>query len=171
MTTLFLMIIAFGAGAAAASAWYRNEVREQASIASELERAVVNAAFQHGGRISALDVRAPRGFGLAAIEAELRRLHASGYCESDLTPDGHPIFVFPDFDDQPQRALRLESAILQMARTGRGMLDVSKVAAETDLSYVEARRLLASMSEQGICEPTDNPDTYRFFANRGQTHV
>src|SRR5262249_38787510 len=155
------MILAFGAGVAATSAWFRNQVREQADIASELERAVINAAFQHGGRITALDVRAPRGFGLAAIEGELRRLHTAGYCESDLTADGHPVFVFPEFDDQPQRALRIESLILQMARTGRGNLDVSKVAAETELSYVEARRLLESMTEQGICEPTENPDTYR----------
>jgi hypothetical protein len=171
MTTLILIILAFGAGVAAASAWFRGRLREQATDVEELERAVVRAAFQHGGRITALDVRAPRGFVLAEVESELRRLHTAGYCESDLTPDGHPVYVFPEFDEQPQRALRLVALILQLARTGRGLLDVSKVAAETELSYLEARRLLDSMSEQGICQPTGDPDTYRFFASRDSSTV
>ena len=171
MTTLFLMSLAFAAGVGAASAWYRARIREFSDVSAELERAVIRAAVQRGGRITALDVRPPPGVGLADVEAELRRLHAAGYCESDLTADGHPVYVFPEFDEEPQRALRLEASILQMARMGKGLLEVSKVAAETELSYVEARRLLDGMSEQGICEKTENPDAYRFFASRGRTRA
>lgn len=166
MTTLLLMIIAFLAGTGAASAFYRSRLRELASASAELERAVVRAARQCGGRITALDVPPPNGLALADVEAQLRRMHADGYCESDLTAEGHPVFVFPEFDEAPRRAHKLESEIMQMARVRKGLVDVSKIAAETELSYVEARRLLDRMAEEGICERTENPDTYRFFASR-----
>src|SRR5437763_1307499 len=116
MTTLILMIIAFFAGAGAAGLHFRTRQKAISEAAAELERAVIRAAMLCGGRITALDVRPPHELSLADVEGQLRKLHASGYCESDLTPDGHPVFIFPEFDEAPQRALRLESQILQMAR-------------------------------------------------------
>ena len=171
MTTLVLMIIAFLGGAASASAWHRSRSRSIAEASAELERAVIRAAFQCGGRITAIDVRPPRDTTLAEVEAELRRMHAAGHCDNELAADGMAVYIFRAFDEEPQRAQRLESQILQMARLRHGLLDVSKIAAETDLTYVEARRKLDEMSEQGICEPTENPDTYRFFPSRGRTTV
>ena len=167
MTTL-LVIIAYLAGVVTTAVFYRNRIQEASEAAADLERDVVRAAFQHGGRITALDVRSSRGRSLAEIEKLLRSMHTDGYCEADLSADGHPIYVFPAFDDAPQRALRIESEILQMARARGGLVDVSKIAAETELSYVEARRLLEQMCEQGICEPTASSDTYRFFPERGR---
>jgi hypothetical protein len=79
------------------------------------------------------------------------------------------VYLFREFDEEPQRALRLEAVVLQMARLREGFVDVSKVAAETELSYVEARRMLDGMAEQGICQPTANPDTYRFFSSTNRT--
>jgi hypothetical protein len=166
MTILFLMLISFVCGAGAATAVFRSRLREQSEASAELERAVVRAAMLRGGRITALDVRPPRDWGLADVERELRRMHGAGYCESDLSSEGHAIYVFPEFDDSGQRARKLESEILQMARTHRGLVDVSKVAAETELTYVEARRMLDELARQGICEPTESADTYRFFARR-----
>lgn len=95
-------------------------------------------------------------------------MHSAGHCDNELSPDGSPIYIFRAFDEEPVRVHRLESEILRMARQHSGLVDVSKVASETELSYVEARRKLDEMSEQGICEPTENPDTYRFFPSRGR---
>ena len=164
--TLLLIIIAYVAGVVTTATFYRNRIREASESAAELERDIVRAAVQHGGRISAIDVRPSRGRSLADVEVELRRMHAHGYCESELTHDGRPIYVFPAFDEAPQRALRIESLILQVARARNGLVDVSKIAAETELSYADARRVLDMMCEQGICEPTDSSDTYRFFPQR-----
>ncbi len=168
MTTLVLMIIAFLGGAASASAWHRSRAKSIAEASADLERAVIRAAFQCGGRITALDVRPPRDTTLAEVEAQLRRMHVAGHCDNELSPDGSPIYIFRAFDEEPVRVHRLESEILQMARRHEGLVDVSKIASETELSYVEARRKLDEMSEQGICEPTENPDTYRFFPSRGR---
>jgi hypothetical protein len=170
MTILILMLIAFAAGAVAATAFLQSRLRAVSEASAELERAVVRAAMLRGGRITALDVRPPSALTLADVESQLRRLHADGYCESDLTSDGHPVYIFAEFDEAPQRALRLESEILQMARARHGLVDVSKIASETDLSYVEAREMLDRMAAQGICEPTDSSDTYRFFPTRDRAH-
>ncbi len=166
MATLILMIISFFAGAGVTAALLGFNVRRSTEAAAELERAVIRAAMLRGGRITALDVRPPAQFALTDVEAQLRRMHTEGYCENDLTSDGRPIYVFSEYDEAPQRALRLESLILQMARTHQGFVDVSKIAAETELSYLEARRLLDEMTGKGICEPTERADTYRFFARR-----
>lgn len=163
---ILVAILAFLAGVIATSAFYRNQIREASASAAELERDVVRAAMQCGGRITALDVRSTHGRSLADVEDQLRRLHAHGYCESDVTSDGQLVYVFPAFDEAPRRALKIESQILQLARSRKGLVDVSKIAADTDLSYVEARELLDRMCEAGICEPTERSDTYRFFPER-----
>ena len=162
----FVAIVSFLAGVVSTAAFYRSQIREANESAAELERDIIRAAMQCGGRITALEVRSARGRSLADVEEQLRRLHANGYCESDLTHDGRLIYVFPSFDEAPVRALRLESHILQLARARNGLVDVSKIAAETELSYVEARRLLDRMCDEGICEPTEHSDTYRFFPER-----
>jgi hypothetical protein len=165
MTTL-VAIFAFLIGVIATSAFYRNQIREASATASELERDVIRAAMQCGGRITAIDVRETHGRSLADVEEQLRRLHARGYCESDVTNEGQVVYVFPAFDEAPRRALRIESQILQLARARNGLVDVSKIAADTELSYLEARSLLDRMCDAGICEPTERSDTYRFFPER-----
>jgi hypothetical protein len=164
--TILIAILAFVAGIITTSAFYRNQIREASASAAELERDVVRAAMQCGGRISALDVRSTHGRSLADVEDQLRRLHAHGYCESDVTADGQLVYVFPAFDEAPRRAVRIEGLILQHARARNGLVDVSKIAADTEISYAEARELLDRMCQAGICEPTERSDTYRFFPER-----
>lgn len=166
--TILVMILSFLGGVVATSAFYRKRIEEHREANAEIERDIIRAAIQCGGRITALDVRSGRARSIEAVERELRRLHANGYCENDLTADGHTVYVFRAFDEAPQRALRIEAMVLQIARLYRGFVEVSKIAAETELSYVEARRLLDDMSDQGICEPTENPDVYRFFPSHGR---
>ena len=72
--TLLLIIIAYVAGVVTTATVYRNRIREASESAAELERDVVRAAVQHGGRISAIDVRPSRGRSIADVEDE--RAHA-----------------------------------------------------------------------------------------------
>jgi hypothetical protein len=139
---------------------------DAAEESAQVERAIVRAAVQRGGRITALDVRQAGDVGIAEIEKQLRRLSASGYCESDLTPDGQTFYIFPAFDDAPIRARRLEKQVLQLAKTTGGLVRLSTIATETELTYVDARQMMHSMREAGICEATDDPDAFRFFRTR-----
>lgn len=144
----------------------QRERLDAAEQSAQVERAIVRAAVQRGGRITALDVRQAGDAGIAEIEKQLRRLQASGYCESDLTPDGQTIYIFPAFDDAPIRARRLEKQVLQLAKTTGGLVRLSTIATETELTYVDARQMLHSMREAGICEATEDPDAFRFFRAR-----
>jgi len=139
-----------------------NAAEQQAQI----ERAIVRAAVQRGGRITALDVRNAGDVGIADIEQALRRLMSQGYCESDITADGQTIYIFPSYDDAPERARRLEKQVLQLAKSTGGLVRLSMVATETELTYADARRMLHTMYEAGICESTDDPDAFRFFRAR-----
>lgn len=139
---------------------------DAAEQSAQVERAIVRAAVQRGGRITALDVRNAGDVGIADIERQLRRLQAQGYCESDLTADGQTIYIFPSFDDAPIRARRLEKQVLQIAKTTGGLVRLSTIATETELTYVDARQMMETMREAGICEATDDPDAFRFFRAR-----
>lgn len=139
---------------------------DQAEQSAQVERAIVRAAVQRGGRITALDVRNAGDVGIADIEQQLRRLQASGYCESDLTADGQTMYIFPSFDDAPIRARRLEKQVLQLAKASGGIVRLSTIATDTELTYADARQMVSSMRDEGICEPTDDPDAFRFFRAR-----
>lgn len=139
---------------------------DHAEQSSQVERAIVRAAVQCGGRITALDVRNAGDVGISEIEAQLRRLMSQGYCESDLTADGQTIYIFPSYDDAPIRARRLEKQVLQLAKSTGGLVRLSTVATETELTYVDARTMMQTMREAGICEATEDPDAFRFFRAR-----
>jgi hypothetical protein len=166
MTTLILLALGFTAGVVSAATWFRQSIQLRDEAAGELERDIIRSAIQHGGRITALDVRSRSAPSLEAVEQRLRALHTAGYCESDLDEENRPIYIFPAFDEAPLRAVRLEKQVLSLARRGDGVVDVGGLTVETDLTYVEARHMLEKMREDGICEPADQPDTYRFFLQR-----
>ncbi|HQR39368.1 MAG TPA: hypothetical protein PLF26_13325 [Blastocatellia bacterium] len=166
MSTLLLLVVAYAAGVISSAVWFRKQIHLRDEAAGELERDIIRNAIQHGGRITALDVRSRSAESLEAVEVRLRALHSAGYCESDLDDEGRPIYIFPAFDEAPLRAVRLEKQVLSLARRCEGIVQVSSLTVETDLSYVEARQLLEKMREDGICEPAETPDTFRFFSVR-----
>lgn len=144
----------------------QRKLLDRAEQAALVERAIIRAAVQRGGRITALDVRNAGDAGLDDIEFHFRRMHAQGYCESELTTDGQTLYIFPAYDDAPIRARRLEKQVLQLAKTTGGLVRLSTIATETELTYVDARQMVHHMREAGICEPTDDPDAFRFFRTR-----
>lgn len=155
------IVASFIAGVLVTRAWYRR-LLASAETASGLERDIVRAAMQRGGRITALDVRSRDAHSVEVVEQHLRRLHARGYCESDLAHEGHPVYVFSAFDEAPMRALRVEKQILRLARDSGGVVLVGRVAVETDLAFLEARQFLDKMVEDGICAAGGEPDSYIF---------
>jgi hypothetical protein len=155
----FLTFVAIGALAFAA---YQAHLRELIERRAALQRDVIRAAMVHCGRITALDVRPSFKQQVGEIEACLREMHRDGWCTSELTADGKHVYTFDAFDDTHQRLAKLEKHILQLALIHSGRLRVSNVAMTTDLTYVEARRLLDEMVELGICSRSSRHDEYHF---------
>ena len=166
MVMFFVFLVGLVLGAMVAWLWYSSRDdgrRERFDDVLDLEQDIIRAAMFSGGRVTALGVRSRRRFGVADIEDHLRFLHANGFCESELTADGQHVFVFRAFDDAPMRAMAIEKTIFLLARANHGVVDAGQLVRETELSYLEARRMLEGMAAQRICEPAGEPDVYRFF--------
>lgn len=164
--TFFLLLAVFLLGVFVGRALQALGPGRRGDVTGELERDIIRAAMQRGGRVTALDVRPRQAVSLAEIEDHLRSLHAQGYCHSDITREAYPVYIFPAFDDAPLRALQIEKKIIRLARNNGGVVHVSAVAVETDLSYLDARHVLDEMVAEGICEPSEEADAYRFFPPR-----
>jgi hypothetical protein len=164
MTYLLFLLIAV---AAIWLAVWQAKLRAQAEHRVELERDVIRAAMLRAGRITAIDVKTRLPNAVDEIEECLRTMHRQGYCESEVTEDGRHVYIFGAFDDAPQRALALEKNILRLAQIQNGVVRVPAVALSTDLSYLEARRVLEEMAAHGICTAAEEPDTFYFVGHPG----
>lgn len=165
MVWLVFFIIAFLLGVAVYHSFGIARLQAQVDERHQIERDILRAAMQCGGRITAIDVRTRLACSIEDVERHLRMLHAAGYCESELSRDGNHLYIFKAFDDAPMRAQVLEKYILQIAHRHDGVVLVAQVAMETDLNYVQSRELLYEMADDKMCERISD-DAFRFFPSR-----
>jgi uncharacterized protein YcaQ len=118
---------------------------------AEAERAVLRQAMYARGRLTAVEVAARSHLPLALLEATLREMVVESQCLSDLDEDGRAIYVFPQFDDEPQRREATEREILRTAHIHNGELSVEQLALATDLNLDQAREWLTALAARGAC--------------------
>lgn len=156
---LFLLILGGVMWYAIQQAQLRGDIERMA----ELERQIIRMALMRNGRITALDIHTRPPESVEVIEGCLRRLQRDGYCDSELTPEGHHIYIFRSFDDTPVRTKAIEKEILRLAKIFNGVVRPGTVALRTELTYSEARLWLEEMVQQRICQPhPELPDGYLF---------
>jgi len=130
---------------------------------AEAERAILRQAMYARGHLSAVEAAARSQLPLALIEWTLREMNAENQCLSTLDDDGRAIYIFPQFDDEPQRREATEREILRTAHIHNGELSVEELALATDLTLAQAREWLMTMAERGTCTPSSEAsERYRF---------
>jgi uncharacterized protein YcaQ len=130
---------------------------------AEVERAVLRQAMYARGRLTAVEIAARSHLPLSVIEIVLQAMCADNQCVSDLDEDGRAIYIFPQFDDEPQRREATEREILRTARLHHGELSVEELALATDLNLDQAREWLMALAARGSCVPVGKAsERFRF---------
>jgi plasmid stability protein len=118
---------------------------------AEAERAILRQALYARGRLTAVEAAARSNISLSVIEATLREMVRENQCLSDLDEHGRAFYVFPQFDDEPQRREATEREILRTAQLHHGELSVEELALSTELTLGEAREWLTALAARGDC--------------------
>ncbi len=163
MRNFILMLSLIGNAAALYYIWTQRAARHNFERRAEAERVILRQAMYTHGRLTSVEAAARSNLSLALIETTLQEMVADNQCLSDLDEDGRAIFVFPQFDDEPQRREAIEREILRTARIHNGLLSVEELALATDLNLAEARAWLLAMAAHGTCAPVGQAgERFRF---------
>jgi len=148
----FLLMLSLAGNAAALYYAYTQRLaRLGFERQAEAERAILLQAMYARGRLTPVEVAARSRLPLALIERTLREMSVENQCLSDLDEAGRAIYIFPQFDDEPQRREATEREILRTARIHNGELSVEELALATDLTLAEAREWLITLAARGDC--------------------
>ena len=163
MVNFLFMLSLIGNAIAVYYVWAQHAARNSFEQRAEAERVILRQAMYARGHLTAVETAARSNVPLALIESTLREMTANNQCLSDLDADGRAIFVFPQFDDEPQRREAIEYEILRAARIHNGELSIEELALATDLNLAQARAWLVAMAARGTCTQTGKAgERYRF---------
>jgi len=163
MLEFLFMLSLIGNAAALYYVWTQRAAQRGFDQRAEAERVILRQAMYARGRLTSVEAAARSNLSLTLIETTLREMATDNQCLSDLDEDGRAIFIFPQFDDEPQRREATEREILRTARIHNGELSVQELALATDLNLDEAREWLMTMAARGACAPVGRAgERFRF---------